>query len=103
MEVKKLFLMSFILGSVAVSAQQAVKSTAADSRQVKKAERREKINQLIKQARKKPIAHIAPFATRNISRVSTKSMSTSDPTIIDVILDSIELLRNKVNNILKNI
>lgn len=49
MEVKKLFLMSFILSSVFVSAQQTVKSTNADTKQQKKAERREKINQLIKQ------------------------------------------------------
>ena len=49
MEVKKLFLMSFILSSVVVSAQQTVKSTNAETKQVKKAERREKINQLIKQ------------------------------------------------------
>ncbi len=49
MEVKKLFLMSFILGSVVVSAQQTVKSTNAETKQLKKAERREKINQLIKQ------------------------------------------------------
>lgn len=49
MEVKKLFLMSFILSSVFVSAQQSVKSTNADTKQQKKAERREKINQLIKQ------------------------------------------------------
>jgi len=49
MEVKKLFFMSFILGSVFVSAQQPVKSTNADTKQQKKADRREKINQLIKQ------------------------------------------------------
>ena len=49
MEVKKLFLMSFILSSVFVSAQQTVKATNADTKQQKKAERREKINQLIKQ------------------------------------------------------
>jgi hypothetical protein len=41
--------MSFILSSVFVSAQQTVKSTNADTKQQKKAERREKINQLIKQ------------------------------------------------------
>ena len=49
MEVKKLLLMSFILSSVFVSAQQTVKSTSTDTKQQKKAERREKINQLIKQ------------------------------------------------------
>ncbi len=49
MEVKKLLLMSFILSSVFVSAQQTVKSTNTDTKQQKKAERREKINQLIKQ------------------------------------------------------
>ncbi len=49
MEVKKLFLITCILGSVAVSAQQKVKSTGVDAKQQKKAERREKINQLIKQ------------------------------------------------------
>ncbi len=49
MEVKKLFFISFILSSVFVSAQQKVKSTGADAKQLKKAERREKINQLIKQ------------------------------------------------------
>ncbi len=49
MEVKKLFLMSFILCSVAVSAQQKVQSASAEAKQLKKAERREKINQLIKQ------------------------------------------------------
>lgn len=49
MEVKKLFLITFILSSVVVSAQQKVKSAAADAKQLKKAERREKINQLIKQ------------------------------------------------------
>lgn len=49
MEVKKLLFVVGILGSFAVSAQQQVKSTGADARQQKKAERREKINQLIKQ------------------------------------------------------
>jgi len=49
MEVKKLFFISFMLSSVFVSAQQKVKSTGADAKQLKKAERREKINQLIKQ------------------------------------------------------
>jgi hypothetical protein len=49
MEVKKLLFVIGILGSVAVSAQQQVKATGADARQQKKAERREKINQLIKQ------------------------------------------------------
>ncbi len=49
MEVKKLFLITFVLGSVAVSAQQKVQSTGVDAKQQKKLERREKINQLIKQ------------------------------------------------------
>lgn len=49
MEVKKLYLMTFVLGWVAVSAQQQVKSTGTDPKQLKKAERREKINQLIRQ------------------------------------------------------
>ncbi|MDB5209383.1 MAG: hypothetical protein JWQ30_210 [Sediminibacterium sp.] len=49
MEVKKLFLITFALSSLAVSAQQKVKSAGADLKQQKKAERREKINQLIKQ------------------------------------------------------
>ncbi len=49
MLVKKLLLITFILGSAAVSAQQKVKSSAAEARQLKKEERREKINQLIKQ------------------------------------------------------
>lgn len=46
---KKLFFITFVLSSVVVSAQQEVKSSAAEARQLKKAERREKINQLIKQ------------------------------------------------------
>lgn len=49
MEVKKLFLIAGMLGILSVSAQQNVKSANADARQLKKAERREKINQLIKQ------------------------------------------------------
>ena len=49
MEVKKLFFITFILGSVFVSAQQTVKTTGPDTKQQKKIERREKINQLIKQ------------------------------------------------------
>lgn len=49
MEVKKLFFIIFVLSSVMVSAQQKVKSARADAKQLKKAERREKINQLIKQ------------------------------------------------------
>lgn len=50
MEVKKLFLMPFLLISVIAVAQQPVKTTnTADARQQKKAERRERINQLIKQ------------------------------------------------------
>lgn len=49
MEVKKLFLITFILSSVVVSAQQKIKSTGVDPKQQKKAERREKVNQLIKQ------------------------------------------------------
>jgi hypothetical protein len=48
MEVKKLFLIACTLGSLAVSAQQT-QSTGADTKQQKKAERREKINQMIKQ------------------------------------------------------
>lgn len=50
MEVKKLFFVSFLLSSIVVSAQQTAPpgSTAADRAQ-KKSERREKINQLIKQ------------------------------------------------------
>lgn len=46
---KKLFFITFVLSSLMVSAQQKVKSAAADAKQLKKAERREKINQLIKQ------------------------------------------------------
>ncbi|NCI51188.1 hypothetical protein GWC95_14745 [Sediminibacterium roseum] len=47
---KKLFLITFVLSSLVVSAQQRVKTTAGpDAKQLKKAERREKINQLIKQ------------------------------------------------------
>ncbi len=46
---KKLFFITFVLSSVMVSAQQKVKSAGADAKQLKKAERREKINQLIKQ------------------------------------------------------
>jgi hypothetical protein len=49
MEVKKLFLITFVFSSVVVSAQQKVKSDGVDAKQQKKAERREKINQLIKQ------------------------------------------------------
>jgi hypothetical protein len=49
MEVKKLFLIICILGSVVVSAQQTVKSTGADAKQLKKAERRDKVNELIRQ------------------------------------------------------
>ncbi len=46
---KKLFLIAFLLGSIMVSAQQKVQSEATNARMLKKAERREKINQLIKQ------------------------------------------------------
>lgn len=49
MLVKKLFLITFVLGFTALSAQQKTKSSAAENRQLKKEERREKINQLIKQ------------------------------------------------------
>ena len=49
MEVKKLFLITCILSSVVVSAQQTVKSTGADAKQLKKAEKREKVNELIRQ------------------------------------------------------
>lgn len=49
MEVKKLFLVTFVLSSLAVSAQQKVKTAGADPKQQQRAERREKINQLIKQ------------------------------------------------------
>jgi hypothetical protein len=49
MLVKKLFFVIFVLSSFYVSAQEQVKSSAAEARQLKKAERREKINQLIKQ------------------------------------------------------
>jgi len=49
MEVKKLFLVIFVLGSLAVSAQQKVKTSGVDAKQQQRAERREKINQLIKQ------------------------------------------------------
>lgn len=49
MLVKKLFFITILLSSVFASAQQKVKSAAADLKQQQKAERREKINQLIKQ------------------------------------------------------
>ena len=49
MEVKKLFFITFVLCSVLVSAQQKVKTAGADAKQLKKQERRDKINQLIKQ------------------------------------------------------
>ncbi len=49
MEVKKLFVILSVFCSATAIAQQPVKSTGADARQQKKAERREKINQMIKQ------------------------------------------------------
>src|ERR1700712_1952829 len=49
MEVKKLFFVSFLLSSIIVSAQQNVPATTAAERAQKKTDRREKINQLIKQ------------------------------------------------------
>jgi hypothetical protein len=51
MEVKKLFFITFVLSSVMVAAQQKVKTTAGgiDPKQQKKAERRAKVDQLIKQ------------------------------------------------------
>ncbi len=49
MELKKLFIIMVMVFPVAVFAQQKVKSTTADTKAIKKAEKREKINQLIKQ------------------------------------------------------
>lgn len=51
MEVKKLFLITFVLSSLTVAAQQKVKTTnaAPDAKQQRKLDRREKVNQLIKQ------------------------------------------------------
>ncbi len=50
MEVKKLFFVVFLLGAIFVSAQETLPpGTVATERAQKKAERREKINQLIKQ------------------------------------------------------
>jgi hypothetical protein len=49
MEVKKLLLISFLFSALLAEAQQNVKSTNTESKQLKKAERREKINQMIKQ------------------------------------------------------
>lgn len=49
MEVKKLFIIVCLLGSVAVSAQQRNQSPAQLEKARKKAERKEKINQMIKQ------------------------------------------------------
>ena len=49
MEVKKLFFITFVLCSVVVSAQQKVKTAGADAKQLKKQERRDKVNQMIKQ------------------------------------------------------
>ena len=49
MEVKKLFFITFVLSSVIVSAQQKIQTPAASAKMQKKSERREKINQLIKQ------------------------------------------------------
>ena len=49
MEVKKLFFITFVLSSVIVSAQQKVQSPAVSAKMQQRAERREKINQLIKQ------------------------------------------------------
>lgn len=46
---KKLFFIPFILGSVIVSAQQKQPSNSAQERALKRAEKKEKINQLIKQ------------------------------------------------------
>ncbi len=49
MEVKKLFIVLFLFNAILVSAQQNGPSTVATERAQKKVERREKINQLIKQ------------------------------------------------------
>lgn len=49
MEVKKLFIIVSFLGSVAVSAQQKTQTPAQMEKARKKAERKEKINQMIKQ------------------------------------------------------
>ncbi len=49
MEVKKLFIIVSLLGSVAISAQQKTQSPAQMEKARKKAERKEKINQMIKQ------------------------------------------------------
>ncbi len=49
MEVKKLLLITSLFITVLGNAQKNVKSTSADAKQLKKAERKEKINQLIKQ------------------------------------------------------
>lgn len=49
MEVKKLFIIVSLLGSVAISAQQKTQSPAQMEKARKKADRKEKINQMIKQ------------------------------------------------------
>jgi hypothetical protein len=49
MEVKKLFIIVSLLGSVAISAQQKTQTPAQLEKARKKAERKEKINQMIKQ------------------------------------------------------
>ena len=47
-----------------------------------------KINKLIEQAIKKPVTNVQPTTGFDISWMGSKSMSTSNPTVVNVILDS---------------
>jgi hypothetical protein len=49
-----------------------------------------KINKFIKKAREKTITNIPPLSSRNVSWVSSKSVSASDPTVINIILDIVD-------------
>jgi hypothetical protein len=48
-----------------------------------------KVHKFVKQARKKPIAHVTPITRTDIPSMSSKTVSTTNPPIVDVILDII--------------
>jgi hypothetical protein len=59
-----------------------------------------KVYKFVEEARKEPVAHVAPVTGLNIARVSGKTMSATNPTVINVILNIIDLSNRPGDKIL---
>jgi hypothetical protein len=60
-----------------------------------------KVNKFVEKARKEPVAHVAPVTGLDVTRVSGKTMSASNPTVINVVLNIVNLSNGPSNKILE--